>query len=159
MDNNKIICKSKNNNMSNIQEVGNYVKELKYKHKKTTNRLNKYLEENTKDEVEELEKAMRNLNKKVDSLKETDYYLNMEKKLESYEEKIQITMTNVLIYYKKAIKRIFKEYPDESEKKHKLLKFHNSLEEAFLTEDEKKIIKTIKTEIKQIPHKIVSIPI
>ena len=121
--------------------------------------MNKYLEENTKEEVEELEKAMRRLNKKVDYLKETDYYSHMEKKLESYEEKIQITMTNVLIYYKKAIKKIFKEYPDDVEKKEKLIKFHNSLEEAFLTEDEKNIIKTIKTEIKQIPHKIVSIPI
>ena len=159
MDNNKIVLRSNNNNISNINDVGKYVKELKYKHKKTTNKLNKYLNENTKQEVEELEKAMKRLNKKVDSLKETDYYLKMEKKLESYEEKIQITMTNVLIYYKKAIKRIFKEYPDEIEKKEKLIKFHNSLEEAFLTEDEKNIIKTIKTEIKQIPHKIVSIPI
>ena len=120
-NNNRTVAVKSNSNSTNstistninIKKVGNYVKELKCRHKNTSNKLNEYLEENTKKEVNDLEEAMKRLNTKVDEIKETDYYNSMESKLEYYEEKIQKTMTNVLIFYKKAIKRIFKEYPDK----------------------------------------------
>ena len=146
-------------NNADIKKVGTYVKCLKEKHKKTSKKINNYLDDNTKEEREKLEKAMDELNNKVKELKETDYYNTMQEKLEKYEDKIQVTMTNVFLCYKKAIKKMFKEYPNKRDRENKLLEFHSQLEDAFLSEDEKKIIKTIQYQVKKIPHRIVSIPL
>ena len=160
MSEKQLVVKSENNqiyNPNSLKEVGKYVKELKSKHEKTSKKLDNYLEDNSKNEREAVADALHKLSLKMNSLKESDYYKEMQDKLEKYEEKLEITMTKVFIAYKKGIKMIFKQYPSVEERKQKLLDYHQALEDAFLTEDEKEIMSTIKNQIKSIPHRIVDI--
>jgi len=39
-----------------------------------------------------------------------------------------------------------------------LLEFHEVIGDAFLTKDEKKILTLIKSKVKEIPHKMVDVP-
>ena len=86
---------------------------------RTSKKIGDYLEENSKKEREAVADALHDLSLKMNTLKEADYYKEMQEKLEKYEEKLEITMTKVFIAYKKGIKMIFRQYPSNEERKQK----------------------------------------
>lgn len=141
--------------VNQIYEVGKYVKKIKEKHDKTSDQMEEFLNENTQDERRELEAAMAKFNRKMESLVKSDKYKEMEDKLDKYEEKLQVTMTQVMISYKKAIKQIYHTYQNEQDRHQKMIQFHKVIEDAFLSEDQKQILTTIKSEIKALPRKVI----
>jgi|SaaInlStandDraft_7_1057024.scaffolds.fasta_scaffold228485_1 hypothetical protein len=143
--------------VNKIYEVGNYVKQIKEKHIRTNQKMEDYLQENTEIERRELEEVIAKFNKKMEHLREADCYKAMEVKLDRYEEKLHVTMTQVMVSYKKAVKQIYRCYPEQEEKHEKMLQFHKVIEDAFLSEDEKKIMKAIKDEIHAIPHRMITL--
>ena len=155
----KIVCKSNGalsqENLDKLYEVGNYVKKLKEKHNETNEQMETFLNENSVDERKELEAALSKFNKKMESLVKSKSYKDMEEKLEKYEEKLQVTMTQVMINYKKAIKQIHRTYENKEDREQKMIAFHKVIEDAFLDKDEKLILNTIKSEIKALPRKVI----
>ena len=119
--------------------------------------MENYLQENTEIERRELEEVIAKFNKKMEKLREADCYKAMEEKLDRYEEKLHVTMAQVMVSYKKAVKQIYRSYPSEEERHDKMLQFHKVIEDAFLSEDEKKIMKAIKDEIHAIPHRMITL--
>ncbi len=151
----------KNTELSNeqIYEIGGKVKKYKKRLNDAMDKMDEYMDKHTEKEREAVEEAMRILYKKVEKVKADENYRTMEKEVEYIEEKLNITMKNIFPHYAKAVRRIYDAYPDKNERQKKLLQFHEVVGDAFLTKDEKKILSSLKSQIKEIPHKVVEIPL
>lgn len=152
---------AKNIELSNEQlyEIGGKVKKYKKKLNDAMDKMDEYMDKHTSKERQAVEEALNALYKKVDKVKSDDNYKNMEKEVEYIEEKLNITMKNIFPYYAKAVRRIYNSYPNKDEREKKLLQFHEVVGDAFLTKDEKNILSQLRNQIKEIPHKVVEIPL
>jgi len=152
---------SKSINISNeqIYTTGKTVKKYKKQITKTIDNMEDYMIEQTKNERKAVELALNNLYKKMDEVKEDPTYTLLQKELKYLENKLNITMEKVFEYYSRAVKRIYKAYPDAKERNYKLEEFHKTIADAFLTKDEKKILTLMKQKVKEIPHNVVNIPL
>ena len=141
-----------------IYEIGSKLKKYKYKMNDTMDKMDEYMDKHTEKERRAVEEAMRVLREKVDKVKDDDNYRNMEKDLEYIEKKLNITMESIFPHYAKAVRRIANAYSDKTERSQKLLEFHEVIGDAFLTKDEKRVLSVIRGKMKEIPHRMVDIP-
>lgn len=140
---------------SQIYAIGKEVKKYKKKIHHKMDELDSYMDAHTQKEREAVEEALKVLRHKVEKVKNDEKYLEMEKELEYIEKKLNITMENIFPHYAKAVKKIYEAYPEKKERTEKLLEFHDVVGDAFLTKDEKKVMKLIKDQIREIPHKVI----
>ena len=142
-----------------IYQSGHQLKKYKQKITTTVDLMEDMLEEGTEKEREAVVKAMENLQKKVNTIKQQSTYLSLEQELKNLEKQFNIEMEAIFHQYSKAIKRIYKAYPNEKERQLKLQQFHQVIGDAFLTKDEKKILALMQQQVKQIPHSVVKLPL
>lgn len=148
-------------NISNeqIYTTGKTAKKYKKQITETVDKMEDYMVKETENERIAVEQALQNLYKKMDKVKEDTTYKTFQQELNYLENKLEITMGTVFEHYSRAIKKIYKAYPDVNERNRKLQEFHNAIADAFLTKDEKKILSLMKKKVKEIPHNVVNIPL
>jgi len=140
-----------------IYETGHKVKKYKQKLNETEEKMDDMLGKGTEEERRAVEEAMARLRAKIDKIKDDDSYKALEKEAEHIEDKLNIAMEKIYPHYAKAVRKLHAAYTEKNERTHKLIEFHNVLGDAFLTKDEKKILLTIKDQIHQIPHKLITL--
>lgn len=145
-------------NNNQIYEVGSKIKKYKHRLTDTMDKMDDYMDKHTKKERDAVEEALKVLQHKIKKVQNDDYYKTLENDFRYIEEKLNITMENIFPQYANAVKRIYNSYPDKKERSQKLLEFHEVIGDAFLTKDEKKILTLIKSKVKEIPHKMVDVP-
>jgi len=141
-----------------IQEVGHKVRKYKKQVSEIYDKMDSYMDQQTHKERKDLEKALAALELKINKVRDDDKYKAYEKEVEYIEKKLNITMENIFPYYAKAVKRIHNVYADKEERSQKLIEFHEVLGEAFLSKDERKVLKIIKDRMKELPH-VVNLPL
>tara|TARA_B100000524_G_scaffold327070_1_gene210949 strand:+ start:2258 stop:2722 length:465 start_codon:yes stop_codon:yes gene_type:complete len=152
MDNKTIIKSNKF-----IEQVGNKMKKLKIANKKINNDLNQIVEKSTEKEKKAIEDAYKMYNKKIESV------LNHPKVKKKIEEKWESdnNISNLTIKiqdaYKKAIQEINRQCTDDEEKANRIKQLTDSIENAILDEDEKKMMRLIKEQMRLLPYQQVRI--
>lgn len=144
---------------SQIYDLGHKVKKYKKRLNDAEEKMDAIMGKETEKERQAVEEALSKLRDKISKVQEGSDYKNLEKEAQYLEEKLNITMENIFPHYAKAVRRIYNSYPDKSERSQKLIEFHQVIGDAFLTKDEKKVLSALKNQMKQIPHRIVEVPL
>jgi len=144
-------------NSAQIYEMGGKVKKYKKRLNETEEIMDDMLGKGTQQERLAVEEAMARLKDKIMKIKNEETYKSLEKEAEYLETKLNIVMENVFPHYSRAIKKIYGSYENKEERSQKLLEFHQVVGDAFLTKDEKKVLSVIKSQMKQIVGKEMSL--
>lgn len=109
--------------------------------------IDNIIKNNTKNELDNLEKAIEDYNARMDKvLKSDEIKKKLDKKYEC-EEKIRDLMNNVQKALRKAIREINNQNIDDSEKREKIMALQEGVENAMLSDNEKNILKAIRNNI------------
>jgi hypothetical protein len=103
--------------------------------------------ENTKNELDNVEKAIEQYNRRMDKVLKSDVIKDKLDKEYQCEEKILDLMNNVQKALHKAIREINNQDINDTEKREKIMALHNAVEDAILSDNEKNILKVLKNNI------------
>lgn len=121
--------------------------------KKTISReIKKSVEESTFQEKADLERAMERYYNKLNKVLASKTIQDKILKGEECEDKMHDLMYKVKVSYRKAIREILKQPVSKEEKEKKITQLKDVIEDAILTSDEKKLLQTIKSQIKNLPY-------
>lgn len=132
---------------STLNEINKKMNEFKTENIELGAEIDNIIKENTKNELDNLEKAIEQYNRRMDKVLKSDAIKKKLDKKYNCEEKIRDLMNNVQKALRKAIREIDNQNIDDNEKKEKIIALHNAVEDAILTENEKNILKVLKNNI------------
>lgn len=132
---------------STLNEINKKMNGFKKENSELGAEIDNIIKENTKNELDNVEKAIEQYNRRIDKvLKSDDVKEKLDKKY-NCEEKIRDLMNNVQKALRKAIREIDNQDIDDGEKKEKIMALYNAVEDAILTDNEKNILKVLKDNI------------
>ena len=111
---------------------------------KTSEELDNLVEENTKQEVAEVEAAIERLNRKVESIMKTDFVQERKKKIEAAQEQMMKSIkeaSNTFFKVREVIRA--KENLSKEEKAQYTEKLFHKILDKFMTEEEKELFTRI----------------
>ena len=145
MSNNQIIKRD------TILKIKNTMKNLRTKNKELNKELDNIISDGTKEEKKILEKAIENYNKKVRTVLNSDKVKTKMNEKYDNEDKIIDLVTKVKNAFRKAVRQINIQPLSDEEKNKKIIELGKAIEDAILSDDEKKIMSAIKNQLNTLP--------
>ena len=134
-----------------IEQVGVKMTQLKAKNKKITTELNTIVEKSTEKEKKALEEASKAYNKKLEKvLNHPSVKQKMEERWNCVDDISDLTM-RIQSAFKKAVREINRQAIDDKDKADRIKKLGDTIENVILDDDEKKIMKLIKDQMRTLP--------
>ena len=138
---------NQNNQLMNLDFIDNEAKryhQSKQIIKDNSALIKKAIEDNTKREVEEVQNAIDNLNKKMEQIMKTDFIKDKKEKIELSEKQMALSIDNAAKAFFK-VSEIIKSKDNLSEEKkreyHK--KLYNKIIDKFITKEEKEMFEKL----------------
>lgn len=107
----------------------------------------------TKNEKKALEEAYKNYTDKLNNVLKSKEVRDKISKQHDCDDKIEDLMIRVQSSFRKAIRKINEQPISDNEKKSRIKELGAALEDAILSEDEKEIMKVIKSQLSTLPFK------
>ena len=134
-----------------IDQVGKQMQKLKEKNKKLTTDLNNIIDKSTEKERKMIKDAEEAYNKKLNKvLAHPQVKKKMEDRWDCNEDMTEL-MSKISRAFRKAVCEINRQSIDERDKQKRIESLGNSITDAILTSDEKKIMSAISGEIMKLP--------
>jgi len=134
-----------------ILKIKNTMNNLRSKNKKINKELDNIISDGTKEEKKILEKAIENYNQKVKAVLNSEHVKNKMNEKYDCEDKIIDLVTKVKNAFRKAVRQINIQPISDEEKNKKIIQLGKAIEDAILSDDEKKIMNAIKNQLKTLP--------
>ena len=130
-----------------LQKAGMNVQRIKQIHKNLADDVIKTIENSTQREREAVKLAMENLRNKEKQVMESNEIKNKVEKMETIGDQLENQMSQIKIAYNRAVRELKKICSTQEEFYKKLQELDSKMEEALLNEDEKKMMKAIKSQL------------
>lgn len=134
-----------------ILKIKNTMNNLRTKNKMINKELDNIISDGTKEEKKFLEKAIENYNTKVKKVLNSDKVKSKINEKYECEDKIIDLVSKVKNAFRKAVRQINIQPISDEEKNKKIVDLGKAIEDAILTDDEKKIMNAIKNQLKTLP--------
>lgn len=140
-----------------IDGIKKSMQSLKTKNKRLNKEINTIIENQTSSEKKNLENALKQYNQKMDRVLNSSQVKSKMNEKYDCEDQIMDLMTKVKSSYRKAIRAIKNQPISDEEKRKRIINLGDALEDAVLSNDEKKIMKAIKDQVKNLPYQMLRI--
>ena len=134
-----------------ILKIKNTMNNLRTKNKMINKEFDNIISDGTKEEKKILEKAIENYNTKVKKVLNSDKVKSKINEKYECEDKIIDLVTKVKNAFRKAVRQINIQPISDEEKNKKIVDLGKAIEDAILTDDEKKIMNAIQNQLKTLP--------
>lgn len=125
-------------NMDFLDREANLYRTSKETLKSNTETIDKAIKDNTKQEVEAVQNAIKILNEKVDKIMETDYVKDKQKQIESSQKQMSESIKKASdAFFKVKTYILEKEGLTEEQKQQYIKKLYEKLMDKFMTKEEK----------------------
>jgi hypothetical protein len=125
-------------NMDFLDREANLYRASKEVLKSNTETIDKAIKDNTKQEVEAVQNAIKTLNEKVDKIMETDYVKNKQKQIESSQKQMSESIKKASeAFFKVKTYILEKDGLTEEQKQQYIKKLYDKLMDKFMTKEEK----------------------
>ena len=131
---------------STLNEINKKMNGFKKENSELGAEIDNIIKENTKNELDNVEKAIEQYNRRMDKVLKSDAVKEKLDKKYNCEEKIRDLMNNVQKALRKAIREIDNQdiVMVKKKEKEKIMTLYNAVEDAILTDNEKNILKFLK---------------
>jgi hypothetical protein len=125
-------------NMDFLDREANLYRTSKETLKSNTDTIDKAIKDNTKQEVEAVQNAIKTLNEKVDKIMETDYVKDKQKQIESSQKQMSESIKKASdAFFKVKTYILEKEGLTDEQKQQYIKKLYEKLMDKFMTKEEK----------------------
>jgi hypothetical protein len=140
-----------------ILKIKKTMEDLRGKNQQISKEVSVIMEESTRKEKEELETAVKKYNEKVNKVLESKQIKEKLEKRQGYEDRIYELMDRVKTSFRKAVKEINKQPISNKEKQERIKQLAESLEDAVLSNNERELMKIIKSQLGNLPYQSVKL--
>ena len=130
-----------------LQKAGMNVQRIKQIHKNIADDVIKTIENSTQREREAVKLAIENLRTKEKQVMESNEIKSKVEKMGTIGDQLENQMSQIKIAYNRAVRELKKICSTQEEFYKKLQELDGKMEEALLNEDEKKMMKAIKSQL------------
>ena len=113
----------------------------------TRNKINEYIQKNTKKEIEELEKAYQNYYNKIDSIQNTDKYKQLTNEEEKRSTKLKKNLQTVIKVFDSKKEEIMSGGGTDKDKGDKINRMYDYMLNKLFDEEEIKMFKALRGKI------------
>ena len=113
----------------------------------TRNKINEYIQKNTKKEIEELEKAYQNYYNKIDSIQNTDKYKQLTNEEEKRSTKLKKNLQTVIKVFVSKKEEIMSGGGTDKDKGDKINRMYDYMLNKLFDEEEIKMFKALRGKI------------
>lgn len=110
----------------------------------TRNKINEYIQKNTKKEIEELEQAYQNYFNKIDSIQTTDKYKQLTNEEEKRSAKLKKNLQTVIKVFDSKKEEIMTGGGTDTDKNNKINRMYDYMLNKLFDEEEIKMFKTLR---------------
>lgn len=132
---------------SALQKAGMNVQRIKQIHKNLADDVIKTVESATQQERDALKKAVENLRNKEKQVMESSAVKQKVEKMETIGDQLENQMSQIKIAYNRAVRELKKTCTTQDEFFKKLKELDEKMEEALLNDEEKKMMRAIKSQL------------
>ena len=138
-----------------ILKIKKTMEHYREKNETLSKEVNSIVEESTKHEKENLENAVKKYNEKINKVLDSKRVKDKLDKKQEYEDNIYELMDKVKNSFRKAVREIKKQPISNQEKETKIKQLAEALEDAVLSNNEKELMKIIKSQMGNLPYQSV----
>lgn len=140
-----------------ILKIKKTMEDLRGKNQQISKEVGVIMEKSTIKEKEELETAVKKYNEKVNKVLESKQIKEKLEKRQGYEDRIYELMDRVKTSFRKAVREINKQPMNNKEKQERIKQLAESLEDAVLSNNERELMKIIKSQLGNLPYQSVKL--